>query len=154
MIFFLNVTFCFVCVSKVLGNFQCQDILLIFMFVGQGPSVLAVGAGWFVGRFSLIYPFFSLSLLIQRYHSTVSRKLSLSIITLPVRTDLLLFIFIFQINEIYSINRRNPFNRPSQEFMANFAGLSLSTDNFEGWFFVRNYGGLPVQLIRESQDGP
>ena len=29
----------------VLGNFQCQGVLLIWIIVGQGPAALAVGAG-------------------------------------------------------------------------------------------------------------
>ena len=28
------------------GYIQCQCVLLIRMIVGQGPTVLAVGAGW------------------------------------------------------------------------------------------------------------
>ena len=28
-----------------LGNFQCRGVLLIWIVVGQGPTVLAVGAG-------------------------------------------------------------------------------------------------------------
>ena len=43
-------------------NFQCRDVLLICMIVGQGPTTLAVGAG--VGCldiFTLIYPFSPLS---------------------------------------------------------------------------------------------
>ena len=39
-------------------NFQCRGVLLIQIIVGQGPTVLAVGAG---GRclniFSLVYQF-------------------------------------------------------------------------------------------------
>ena len=31
--------------AMVLVNFQCQDILLIWIIVGQEPTVLAVGAG-------------------------------------------------------------------------------------------------------------
>ena len=43
-------------------NFQCRDILLIWLIVGQGPTALAVGAGG--GRldiFILIYLFSPLS---------------------------------------------------------------------------------------------
>ena len=41
-------------------NFQCQGILLIWIIVGQGPTVLAVGAGErLFGHFSLIYLFSS-----------------------------------------------------------------------------------------------
>ena len=28
-----------------LGNFQCRGVLLIWMVVGKGPTVLSVGAG-------------------------------------------------------------------------------------------------------------
>ena len=34
-------------------NFQCQGILLIWIRVGQGPTVLAVGAGGVVWTFLL-----------------------------------------------------------------------------------------------------
>ena len=47
-------------------NFQCRDVLLIWIGVGQGPTALAVGAG---GGCLVIFPlvfhlsvFFSLSL--------------------------------------------------------------------------------------------
>ena len=30
----------------VLGSFQCRDVLLLWHMVGQGPAVLAAGAGW------------------------------------------------------------------------------------------------------------
>ena len=30
----------------VLGSFQCRGVLLIWHMVGQGPAVLAAGAGW------------------------------------------------------------------------------------------------------------
>ena len=30
----------------VLGSFQCRGILLLWHLVGQGPAVLAAGAGW------------------------------------------------------------------------------------------------------------
>ena len=36
---------CFCGSVKVLGNFQCQGILLIWIIVEQGSTVLAVGAG-------------------------------------------------------------------------------------------------------------
>ena len=39
----------------VLGSFQCRGVLLLLHIVGQGPAVLAAGAGW-VG-----YMFFHLS---------------------------------------------------------------------------------------------
>ena len=44
----------------VLGNFQCQGVLLLWHMVGQGPAVLAAGSGR-VGCFlffHLVYPFF------------------------------------------------------------------------------------------------
>ena len=34
-------------------NFQCRGVLLIWIKVGQGPTVLAVGAGWVVWTFFL-----------------------------------------------------------------------------------------------------
>ena len=43
-------------------NFQCQGVLLIWIIVGQGPIVLAVGAGGGgLDIFSLIYHFSLLS---------------------------------------------------------------------------------------------
>ena len=30
----------------VLGSFQCRGVLLLLHIVGQGPAVLAAGAGW------------------------------------------------------------------------------------------------------------
>ena len=44
----------------VLGSFQCRGALLLWHMVGQGPAVLAAGAGW-VGCF--IYIFFISSIL-------------------------------------------------------------------------------------------
>ena len=48
-----------------LVNFQCQGVLLIWILVGQGPIVLAVGAGGgcldifkFVYLFSFLSPSF------------------------------------------------------------------------------------------------
>ena len=32
--------------AKVLVNFQCRGVLLIWIRVGQRPIALAVGAGW------------------------------------------------------------------------------------------------------------
>ena len=47
---------------KVLGNFQCQG-LLIWIIEGQGPTVLAVGvSGGLLGYF---FSFFSISLLLS-----------------------------------------------------------------------------------------
>ena len=43
-------------------NFQCRGVLLVWLRVGQGPTVLAVGAdGGCLDIFTLIYPFSSLS---------------------------------------------------------------------------------------------
>ena len=43
-------------------NFQCRDVLLICIIVGQGPIALAVGAGGgCLDIFSLLYPFSPLS---------------------------------------------------------------------------------------------
>ena len=43
-------------------NFQCRGILLIWLRVGQGPAVLAVGAGGgYLDVFSLVYRFSPLS---------------------------------------------------------------------------------------------
>ena len=43
-------------------NFQCWGVLLILIRVGQGPPVLAVGAGWdCLDIFSLVYHFSFLS---------------------------------------------------------------------------------------------
>ena len=43
-------------------NFQCQGVLLIWIIVGQGPTVLAVGAGWGgLDIFALVYHFSVLS---------------------------------------------------------------------------------------------
>ena len=43
-------------------NFQCWGVLLIWIIVGQGPTVLAVGAGGVVWMFfSLVYHFSLLS---------------------------------------------------------------------------------------------
>ena len=44
-------------------NFQCRGVLQIRIIVGQGPIVLAVGAGGgCLDFFSLIYPFSPVSL--------------------------------------------------------------------------------------------
>ena len=43
-------------------NFQCRGVLLIWIRVGQGPTVLAVGAGGgCLDIFSLVYQFSLLS---------------------------------------------------------------------------------------------
>ena len=43
-------------------NFQCRDVLLIWIIIGQGPIALAVGAGkGYVDIFSLVYYFSQLS---------------------------------------------------------------------------------------------
>ena len=37
-------------------NFQCRGVLLIWIIVGQGPTVIAVDAGWgCLDIFSLVY---------------------------------------------------------------------------------------------------
>ena len=46
--------------AMVLGSFQCLGVLLLWHIAGQGPAVLATGAGW-VGyllyiSFHLVYP--------------------------------------------------------------------------------------------------
>ena len=38
----------------VLGSFQCRGVLLLRHMVGQGPAVLAAGAGW-VGGWAMFY---------------------------------------------------------------------------------------------------
>ena len=49
--------------AMVLGSFQCQGVLLLLHIVGQGPAVLAAGAGWVRDGwaiflyFSSIFPF-------------------------------------------------------------------------------------------------
>ena len=43
--------------AMVLGSFKCRDVLLHLHIVGQGPAVLAVGAGW-VGCFFFCCCFF------------------------------------------------------------------------------------------------
>ena len=43
-------------------NFQCRGVLLIWIIVGQGPTVLAAGAGGgCLDIFSLVYHFYFLS---------------------------------------------------------------------------------------------
>ena len=37
--------FCFCIYVMVLGSFQCRGVLLLLHLVGQGPAVLAAGAG-------------------------------------------------------------------------------------------------------------
>ena len=46
--------------AMVLGSFQCRSVLLLLHIVGQGPAVLAAGAGR-VGYILYIYFFFHLS---------------------------------------------------------------------------------------------
>ena len=41
----------------VLGSFQCRGVLLHLHIVGQGPAVLAAGAGW-VGFFFFVCLFY------------------------------------------------------------------------------------------------
>ena len=44
-----------VVVSVVLGSFQCRGVLLLWHMVGQGPTVLATGAGQTVGCFFFFF---------------------------------------------------------------------------------------------------
>ena len=50
--------------AMVLGSFQCGGVLLLWHIVGQGPAVLAAGAGrvgcffFFIIIIHLIYPIF------------------------------------------------------------------------------------------------
>ena len=44
----------------VLGNFQCRGVLLLVHIVGQGPAVLAAGAGR-VGYMFYIFHIFHIS---------------------------------------------------------------------------------------------
>ena len=44
----------------VLGSFQCRGVLLLLQIVGQGPAVLAAGAGW-VGYIFFMFHLSSLS---------------------------------------------------------------------------------------------
>ena len=49
--------------AMVLGSFQCRGVLLLWHIVGQGPAVLAAGAGWVgccfcVCIFHLVYSIF------------------------------------------------------------------------------------------------
>ena len=49
--------------AKVLGKLPVPGRTTIFIIVGQGPTVLSVGAGWgCLDIFALLYPFFSPSL--------------------------------------------------------------------------------------------
>ena len=44
-------------------NFQCRGVLLILIIVGQGPTVLTIGAGeGCLDIFTLVYHLFSFSL--------------------------------------------------------------------------------------------
>ena len=46
----------------VLGNFQCRGVLLIWIILGKGPTVLSVGAGrgcWGIFLLSIIFLSFS-----------------------------------------------------------------------------------------------
>ena len=46
--------------AMVLGSFQCPGVLLLLHIVGQGPAVLAAGAGWvrfFFFLFFICLPF-------------------------------------------------------------------------------------------------
>ena len=48
--------------AMVLGSFQCRGVLLLWHMVGQGPAVLAAGAGWvgyvLIFSLNLVYPIF------------------------------------------------------------------------------------------------
>ena len=48
--------------AMVLGSFKCRGVLLHLHIVGQGPAVLAAGAGW-VGCFFIVFFFFFSSIL-------------------------------------------------------------------------------------------
>ena len=61
--------------AMVLGSFQCWGILLLWYMVGQGPAVLAAGAGW-VGYF-LFYFFISSVLSSFSNASSVGRRLDI-----------------------------------------------------------------------------
>ena len=45
--------------AMVLGSFQCRGVLLLLHIVGQGPAVLAAGAGWvgYIFIFFIYLPF-------------------------------------------------------------------------------------------------
>ena len=59
----------------VLGSFQCRDVPLLWHIAGQGPAVLAAGAGR-VGYF--IFCFFILSILSSFFNaSSVRRRLDI-----------------------------------------------------------------------------
>ena len=64
-------------VSMVLGSFQCRGVLLLWHMVGQGPAVLASGAGR-VGCFFFFFFFFYLSI-----YSFVSSPLSCLLFLMP-----------------------------------------------------------------------
>ena len=44
-------------ITMLLGSFQCRGVLLLWHMVGQGPAMLAAGAGW-VGCFLFCFGFF------------------------------------------------------------------------------------------------
>ena len=66
----------------VLGSFQCQGVLLLWNTVGQGPAVLAAGAGR-VGCFWLfffcLFVFFVISSILSSFSnaSSVGRRLDI-----------------------------------------------------------------------------
>ena len=62
--------------AMVLGSFQCRGVLLLWHMVGQGPAVLAAGAGW-VGFF--FFFFFLISSILSSFSnaSSVGRRLDI-----------------------------------------------------------------------------
>ena len=63
----------------VLGSFQCQGVLLLWNTVGQGPAVVAAGAGR-VGCFFVVVVFFlAISPILSSFSnaSSVGRRLDI-----------------------------------------------------------------------------
>ena len=58
------------------GSFQCWGVLLLWNIVGQGPAVLAAGAGW-VGCFFFINFFISSILSSFSYASSLGSWLDI-----------------------------------------------------------------------------
>ena len=59
--------------AMVQGSFQCQSVLLLRHMVGQGPAVLAAGAGW-VDYFSY---FFYISSILSSFSNASSVELDI-----------------------------------------------------------------------------